>query len=316
MGPDLTSKFLGAMLGSALGDAVGELAFYRPSRDSLLQEIDELEELRYTDDTAMALGLAESLVANGRIVEQHLGNTFARNFDREPWRGYALGPPTIFAAARREGISYQEAAKRLFGGVGSYGNGAAMRVAPVGLFFCTSDDLYDHARRSAQVTHSHPVGVDGAAVQALAVAQAVTRNPTEDFRWESFVERLVAFSRTREIRNKMEQVRQLVAAGSGSAQAALEIGRSVAVQESMPFAVYAFVRHPSSYEGCLLCAVLNGGDRDTLGAMAGAISGAYLGAEAIPERWAGKLENADLLTKIALQLKEKYRDANRHLDLP
>lgn len=67
-------------------------------------------------------------------------------------------------------------------------------------------------------------------------------------------------------------------------------------------ALYAFLRNPDSFEGCLLCATLNSGGRDTLGAMACAISGAYLGAEAIPSEWRARLENHGLVEGFARQL--------------
>ncbi len=89
--------------------------------------------------------------------------------------------------------------------------------------------------------------------------------------------RLVAAARTREIKDKMTLITRMAEEGTDPAEAAQRIGRSIAVHESRPFAVYAFLTAPMSFEACLLCAVLNGGDRDTLGAMAGAISGAYLG---------------------------------------
>jgi poly(ADP-ribose) glycohydrolase ARH3 len=301
---DLKAKFLGAMVGSALGDAIGELAFRYPKRQSLWTAMDELEELVYTDDTAMAVGLAESLVRRGKIDQQHLGDTFSRNYLREPWRGYASGPPTIFSKVRSSGISYVEAARRLFGGSGSLGNGAAMRIVPVGLCFHDSARLYEEACASAEVTHAHPVGKDGAAVQACAVAQAVKLDPGADFPGEMFVERLVAFARTPEIQNKMRLVRALVVEDASPDVAADRLGRTVAVDQSMPFAIYSLVRNPKSFEDCLFCAVLNGGDRDTLGAMAGAISGAYLGIQAISGAWRHKLENRSDLEALACSLAE------------
>jgi poly(ADP-ribose) glycohydrolase ARH3 len=72
----------------------------------------------------------------------------------------------------------------------------------------------------------------------------------------------------------------------------------------MPFAVYAFLRHPQSFEACLFCAILHGGARDTLGAMACAISGAYLGVEAIPQAWREKLENRQHIEELAVKLAE------------
>jgi poly(ADP-ribose) glycohydrolase ARH3 len=288
---DLKSKFLGAMIGSALGDAIGELAFQFPKEELLRPEVDRFSKVRYTDDTAMALGLAESLIKKGLIDEQHLGKTFSDNFEREPWRGYASGPPTVFYHVKQTGITYSEAAQGLFGGGGSLGNGAAMRIVPVGLFFHNSPDLYEQACASAKVTHAHPVGMDGAAVQACAVAMAVNQNTYEEFPVESSLQTLVDFARTTEIQEKMQLVQKAMDQRILPNAAADLIGRSVAVHESMPFAVYSFFRNAQSFEDCIFCAIMNGGDRDTLGAMAGAISGAYLGLKAIPQACRRKLEN-------------------------
>ena len=75
--------------------------------------------------------------------------------------------------------------------------------------------------------------------------------------------------------------------------------------EFVGFAIYCFVRNPSSFVDCLYCASMHGGDRDTLGAMAGAISGAYLGLEAIPLLWRDKLENREKIERLALELARK-----------
>lgn len=302
------SKILGGMLGSAVGDAIGELAFHYPDKESLIKQLELTSEFSYTDDTAMAIGLAESIIESGGLDQHHLGETFRRNFLREPWRGYASGPPTIFSQVTEHGITYREAAQKIFGGLGSFGNGGAMRIVPVGLFFHQARDLYDRASASAEVTHTHPVGIDGAAVQACAVAQAVRLDPMKKFSTDDFIQGLVNFSRTQEIESKMELVKNLIADDSPPALAAERIGRSVAVQESMPFAIYSFLHHPTSFEDCLFCAVLNGGDRDTLGAMAGAISGAYLGLESIPENWRQKLENKDYIEELGLGLIDKLTD--------
>ena len=118
----------------------------------------------------------------------------------------------------------------------------------------------------------------------------------------SFSQSLVDCARTPEIRDKMILVRTLMADGVPPAEAAPQLGQSVAVHQSMPFAVYAFLRHQGSFEACLFCAILHGGDRDTLGAMACAISGAYLGIEAIPQVWREKSENRQTIETLALQL--------------
>ena len=299
---DLKSKFIGGMIGSALGDAIGELAFMFPHEELLRSEMVQLSEVRYTDDTAMAIGLAESIIKSGGLDQQHLGKTFADNFTREPWRGYASGPPTIFSRVEKGGITYVDAAQTLFGGQGSLGNGAAMRIVPLGLFYHDSPNIYDQACGSARVTHAHPVGMDGAAVQAFAVSQAVKLYPQQEFPFETFTEALIGIARTPEVRAKMELVQKLVSEDVTPDAAARGIGRTVAVHESMPFAVYSFLCHVRSFTDCIFCAIMNGGDRDTLGAMAGAISGAYLGIDAIPKIWREKLENCTYIEQLAASL--------------
>ena len=304
MAIELEAKYIGAMVGSALGDAIGELAFQSPDHEPLKVLISRTAELVYTDDTAMAIGLAESILEKCGIHQQHLGGIFSRNFFREPWRGYASGPPAIFSRVRSHGLSYVETAKALFGGLGSFGNGAAMRIGPVGLFFHRAKNLYDEACASAEVTHAHPVGKDGAAVLAVAIAQALKLDPKEKFSSSEFLTSLVNIARTPEIQKKIGSLQGLLTEQTPSHVAADHLGRSVAVDESMPFALYSFLRFPESFEACLFCAVLNGGDRDTLGAMAGTLSGAYLGIEVIPNVWRRKLENREVIERLASSLWE------------
>ncbi|MGA9351684.1 MAG: ADP-ribosylglycohydrolase family protein [Anaerolineae bacterium] len=69
---------------------------------------------------------------------------------------------------------------------------------------------------------------------------------------------------------------------------------------------FTALRHPQSFEACLFCALLNGGDRDTLGTMACAVSGAYLGLEAIPQAWQEKIKNRKYIEGLALKLVEMH----------
>ncbi len=299
---DFEDKIRGAMLGGALGDAIGELAFGLGDRAALTAAVDRRPSLVYTDDTAMAIGVAEVLVAHGGLDPETLGRRFHDNYRREPWRGYGPGPPTLFALVERDGLSYAAAARRLYGGEGSFGNGAAMRVAPVGLFVSAGPALEDLARASAEATHAHPVGIDGAVVQAAAVASAVDLDPAAPFDAGSFCRRVADIARISEMRARLASVERLWAEGVRPARAAAEFGFGIAVQDSLPFALYSFLTHPDSLEDCLFCATLHAGDRDTVGAMACAVSGAYLGVDTIPAEWLAKLENRDLLDALARRL--------------
>lgn len=298
-------------MGCGLGDAIGEMAFQSPRENLLDERLQHATVYRYTDDTAMAIGMAEALVETGDIVSANLGDRFRINFEREPWRGYAPGPPAIFSLVSRKGIDYPQAAQSLFNGEGSFGNGAAMRIAPLGLYYYDDTALYEKAVRSAVITHTHGLGTDGAAVQARAVAEAVKLDPAREFSAERFIHNLIGFSKTETIRSKMELVRDLMQADTSPAEAAAAVGRSVAVHESMPFAVFSFLRHPGRFKEAVYCSILNGGDRDTLGAMTGSISGAFLGLEAIPGEWRVKLENRDYIESLAARLFKRKTDNRR-----
>jgi poly(ADP-ribose) glycohydrolase ARH3 len=304
----LAESAMGSLLGCGVGDAVGELAFAHRTRDDLVLTAARLPVLRYTDDTAMTIALAEALLETGDVGEQTVGDHLARIHAAEPRRGYGPGPGKIFARVARDGIDYATAAAALYDGEGSLGNGAAMRVAPVGIaYHADLDRVYEMACRSARPTHAHPVGQDGAAVQATAVALAVAHHiagrPLDP---AAFAARLTAAARTEAIRDKMVLVEQALAEDWTATAAADAIGRSVNVAESMPFAVYAFLVSPADSLRCQDIAVLNGGDRDTLGAMAMALSGAYLGRAGLRKVLVNRLENRDALADLGRRLAARF----------
>jgi poly(ADP-ribose) glycohydrolase ARH3 len=179
------------------------------------------------------------------------------------------------------------------------------------LLFHNSPEIYELASTSAGVTHAHPLGKDGAAIQARAVAQAVQLSVKKEVQPQAFVGELIEFARTDEIRDKLVLVEKLLDEDVPPEAAAKQLGQTVAVHESVPFAVYSFLRYSTSFEDCLYCAILHGGDRDTLGAMACAICGSYLGIEAIPPSWRNKLENRHMIESLALELAEKSVDREK-----
>ena len=178
--PILKGRFEGCLLGLAVGDALGG-KFEAQSADALRARFPTVEhliaypqeEIWYTDDTQMAIGVCEALIERGEIVEEVLCRAFVANY--VPSRGYGRGARAVLDAME-DGRDHRQVAERHFPG-GSFGNGAAMRVAPVGLLF--RDDrrrLWEQARLSALPTHLHPLGVEGARLTALAVAPAPARS--------------------------------------------------------------------------------------------------------------------------------------------
>ena len=291
------SKFVGCLVGSAVGDALGS------SFEGLWRVEATVKRFsgRWTDDTHMMIGVAESLIANRGFDGSHMTQIFIKNYEQEPWRGYASGPPQIFRWIK-SGVAWNEAAKRLFGGAGSYGNGAAMRVAPVGVFY--NDDLEQLrsvAYSQSRITHVHELGMEGAAIQACAVALAVTSDPSSELDSHAFLGKLKDFTHNEVYKRKLERVWELLGV-TNKRRVARELGNGVEAYNSVPTAIYCFLRNQGSFEDSVLYAISLGGDTDTIGAMTGAISGAYHGDQAISERWKSRLERGDYIEELAEKL--------------
>ncbi len=286
----MLSQFAGSMLGTALGDSLGVPLEGSP----FFKEVREIHE-RYTDDTAMMIGIAESLVECRGLDEDHLAMRFMENFEIEPWRGYGSGPPRIFQMMR-QGADWNEELDKSFYPGGSYGNGSAMRVAPVGLFYYDADrgELREAVRRTSRITHSHPLAVEGAAMEAYAVALALQRE-------ENMLERLEEFTGEDIYREKIQAAKRLLNDKAGRERVVQELGNGIEAFNSVPTAIFSFLSSPS-FEEALVYAVSLGGDADTIGAMCGAVAGAWWGETEIPERWKEKLENRGYLENLAGKL--------------
>ena len=162
--------------GLSVGDAFGEKFFGHS--EMVKKFIDERQIPQspwfFTDDTVMAMGIVEVLEKYGYIDQNELALTFAINYSRNPRRGYG-GMAHRILQEISSGREWKKITHKVFDGMGYFGNGGAMRVAPLGAFF--SDDLEkaaEQARLSAEVTHGHPEGQAGAIAIAVAAAQAFT----------------------------------------------------------------------------------------------------------------------------------------------
>lgn len=280
-------RFLGCMLGQAVGDGLGapyegltqEHLYFSFGRASELVKNPSDEPLYYTDDTQMMIGVAETLVDHGEIVEESLCRAFAANYD--PARCYGPGARRVLEAMATGG-DWRGLAESIHPG-GSLGNGAAMRVAPVGLLFCRDlARVIEQAERSARPTHTHALGIEGAQLMAVAVALAARQSK---FDRVEFYGGLLSRCRSEEYRWQLE-----AAAALKSYQSPGVFGSSLEAHRSVVTAIACFSLSPRSYEGAVARAIGLGDDTDTLAAMAGALSGAHLGVEAIPPALLEKLE--------------------------
>ena len=294
----------GSLLGHALGDALGApfegrkpeviaARYATPMR--MLFEPPE-ERLRYTDDAQMAIAVAEVLVSRDDPSPEDYAASYVENF--EIWRGYGGGAKRTLRALS-EGTSVHDAARIAFPD-GSYGNGAAMRVAAVGLRFANDQGrLLEQARRSALPTHCHPIGIDGALLIAAGTAFALrTASAPFDRLWKE----LGGLPESREFEAKLEAARAV----THPAQLP-SLGTGIASHDSAVTALALFALFPDDYPGAVSHAVCMGGDCDTIAAMAGGLVGARVGEAALPEIWLERLEDgpkgrtfiAELATKLA-----------------
>jgi len=298
----LKSKFLGALVGTVVGDALGAPfeGWHRVRREDIETVAERRQLLLYTDDTHMMIGIAESLVRARGFDGEDMAQCFVRNYELEPYRGYGPGPPRIFRLIRG-GEAWDKAAQKLYGG-GSYGNGSAMRIAPVGvLYYDDTVELREVAYKSSQITHAHNLGKQGAALQAGAIALATSLEPSVPLDRDNFLARLADYVQDDVFRHKLSSIKELLA-GSDSDRVVAELGHGIEAFNSVPAAIYSFLAYPHSFAEAVLYAISLGGDTDTIGAMTGAISGAHLGVEAIPTGWEEKLENGTYIEELAGKL--------------
>jgi poly(ADP-ribose) glycohydrolase ARH3 len=296
----------GALLLAACGDALGARFEGGPRVDPGTVERhlgDPPAELRWTDDTALALVLADHLARRrGTIYQDGLAAGFAAEWARNPDRGYGGGAAKLFAQLN-SGTPWPQAARQLFGGQGSLGNGAAMRVAPVGLVADLDlSSVAELARRSAVVTHAHPLAADGAAVQALAVALAARLNRSAPVAVDRFGASITAHVREPEFRAALRQVCVLVRQRAAPEEVAATVGNDVTALGSVPAALTAFLRCPDDPREAVRFAICVGGDTDTIAAMTGALSGARCGEAELPALWTDRLEEGQRLRAVATAL--------------
>jgi ADP-ribosylglycohydrolase len=297
-------QFSGCLVGQCLGDALGFVVegFSPEACKRYVEDILKTERAgefgrwpfpfgQYSDDSQLARELLQSYVA-------------CKKFDPAD---YAERIKLIFAEKRIVGFGYstKEAVKRLSQGISweesgapapSAGNGSAMRAAPVGLFFFDNPQmLIQAAHNQGRITHKDPRSSAGAVAISGAVA-LVLQEKTINI--DSFLSTLADWSGTIEpcFASELKKLIQWLSLPPEEAvtfisKAGLDFdyvdddewkGISAFVISSVLWSLYSFLRTPDDYWETICTAIAVGGDVDTTAAMAGAISGAYLGIGAIP----------------------------------
>lgn len=295
----LRDRYLGTLLGLACGDAVGTTVEFSP-RGSFSQVTDMtgggpfgLKPGQWTDDTSMALCLAESLLTKGQFDPADQMNRY-RNWSQ--W-GYLSSTGHCFDI----GMTVRDALQR-FGYSGepysgsldprSAGNGSLMRLAPVVLFAHPDlDDVLRLAADSSRTTHGAPEAVQSCQLFAEVLSRALAGISKDallkDLQFVPTEAKIIELA-TGAFLEKDESAIN----GTGYCVASLEAS------------LWCFFK-TDSFEAAVLRAANLGDDADTTAAITGQIAGAYYGVEGIRADWIGKLSMLEDIQKMALQLHQR-----------
>ncbi len=288
---ELRSRFRGSLLGLALGDSLGAPFEGLPPGD---YRFNCSKPLYYTDDTEMMINLAESIIEQRDVLPEKVAEAFIRNLN--PYRGYGPGTLSVLALIQK-GIPMEQATRMVFP-EGSYGNGAAMRVAPVGLvFYRDIKQLLEASEKASIPTHTHPLGIEGARIVALSVGLVL--QGTEGDSLISILERNI---KTEDFRRKLKLLKELLSKDTSKNEVIERLGNGVLATESVVTSLYAFLRYGNSFEETINFCISLGGDTDTIGAMAAALTGAYLSLEGLPPHCLNRLEDYERILTLADRL--------------
>jgi len=277
---------LRSLRGLALGDAFGECFFYIAPKelvDCYLEQRPPEGKWVWTDDTAMALSIVAVLRSSGSINQSELARRFASSYSAEPWRGYGRGAKRLLAELAH-GEDWRATASSLFGGEGSLGNGAAMRVGPLGAWFAIDglEAVIEQARLSAEVTHTHPEGVAGAIAVAVAAA-LISEQP--QISGTELLERVLAATPAGRTQTGIAVALKLHTADTPAAVKRLGAGEQATAPDTVPFTLWSTAQHLGDLRSALWNTAIAGGDIDTTCAIVGSLvalsSGASLPSELV-----------------------------------
>jgi ADP-ribosylglycohydrolase len=242
----------------------------------------------------MALSIAEDLFQSGTIDQNALAASFAVRYDVS--RGYG---PAMHRILRRiaSGVPWQEVAGSEFEGQGSYGNGSAMRVGPVGAWFADDlDQVVEMASAPAVVTHAHNEAVAGAVAVAIAGALAWRSRDEPAIDWKAFLRRVSEYIPESEVLDRLRRTERFDDQTSTAfAAAVLGAGADLSCVDTVPFALWIAATSLDNFADAMWRAVEEAIDVDTICAIVGGIVAMRVGVDGIPALWRERTESLPLL---------------------
>jgi ADP-ribosyl-[dinitrogen reductase] hydrolase len=277
----------------------------------------------YTDDTQLTMHTAQALIQGSGFNLDNFIREYIAWLDDPP-----IGPGYGCISSIRNlryGIPWEKAASS------SGGNGTAMRISPVGLFYCKDiTNLYDVALKSSQLTHSHPAASAGAIVIARAIAYLIELTPEISFPIDSFFTTIISpisgskepiWNELVDILNKVKQSLDipmeagLIKFSQAGVKSPYFIEQYLGKAFVHPYtlstvacAIFIFLKSLTSFQDCIYNLVTAGGDSDTVGAIGGSLAGAYFGLKNIPEDLIKIVKGSKRILKLGLDLYNKHKE--------
>lgn len=337
-------KFIGCILGGMCGDVLGAAVEGMRSEQIMAKYPEGLTSFErdgaraygcYTDDSQMTLALMKSLVKmKGECNPWDCAITYAQDF--QVHRGYGATVISILADMKAGFVKPEGlyALSRKYISEGSYANGGAMRIAPVGLLYANhNDDLVLNAVKNAlKCTHTHEHGIEGAYIMAQAIGfLSRVEDPKQDFDVDQFLGYLHSKARVAEMRTKINQVKAHMRVRSrciGSWKAYYTdsdwlheltlryiLGERFQIKalDAVTCALLAFCTHWMYPIDAVVSAVSYGGDTDTVGAMTGNLAFALWGYRGMPKDWIHNLEGRDDAIRLACELYDMHEEIRKYV---
>lgn len=336
---EMLARYLGCLIGGGVGDALGyAVEFYDADRifakfgKTGITEYQTVNGVaRISDDTQMTL-----FTANGLLVADTINKLIGENgqyrdliaacyidwFKTQESYGengefsWLNNVDDLNHPRAPGGTCMSALGSRRLGWVSdpvnnSKGCGGVMRVAPIGLYFdgvnMGIDGVAMLAAESAAITHGHPLGYISAAMLAYIICSVVHKGLSlMDAVEESMVAMARIFDENRSVKQMNELVKRAIELSERNditdLQAISALGEGWVGEEALAIAVYCSLKYQNDFEKAIIAAVNHRGDSDSTGAITGNILGAYLGIDAIPEKYKDCLECRDVITEIAEDL--------------
>ncbi|PQO27855.1 ADP-ribosylglycohydrolase family protein [Blastopirellula marina] len=283
MSKDRSLRACLSLEGLSIGDAFGQQFFMPNVASSARPGNLPPGPWGYTDDTEMAIALTQTLRDCAVVDQDVLARLFAERYEAEPYRGYGAGARRLLEGIASGG-AWRELSREMFGGSGSYGNGAAMRVAPLGAWF--ADDVertIEQAALAAEVTHAHREAEVGAIAVALAAGWAWRR---ENEPAEELIPWVISHLEASEVRRRLEIAADYpLDMWPFNVASQVGCGLEISSQDTVPYCLWMAAAFLDDYEEAMWTAARVGGDVDTTCAIIGGIVSLHVGPDGIPAQW-------------------------------